>query len=57
MLTEHRKMTENCQLQANEIVGVDPVFRCLPNESALIASGRGITLDRMTASPDEIIEF
>ena len=36
---------------------MDPVLRCLPNESALIASSRGIPFDWMPASSDEVIEF
>lgn len=56
-LTEHRKVAKDRQLQSNEIVGVDPVLRCLPNESALVASSGGIPFNWMTASSDEIIEF
>lgn len=56
-LAKYRKVAKNRQFQANEIVGVDPVLRCLPNESALIASGGGIPFDWVTASSDEIIEF
>ena len=55
--TEYRKMAKNSQFQANEIVGVDPIFRRLPDESALVASSGGIALDRMTAGSDEVIEF
>lgn len=40
VLTEHGKMAKNRQFQANEIVGVDPILGCLPNESALIPPGR-----------------
>ena len=36
---------------------MDPILRRLPNKSALITSGRGVTLDGMTAGPDEIIEL
>jgi len=50
-------MAKNRQFQANEIVGVDPILGSLPNESALIASSRGIALDGMTAGSDEVIEF
>lgn len=50
-------MTKNRQLQANEIVGVNPVLCRLPNESTLIASGRGVPLNWMSASSDEIIEL
>ena len=50
-------MAKNRQFQANKIVGVDPILRCLPNESALISSGRGIALDGMTTGSDEVIEF
>jgi hypothetical protein len=35
---------------------MDPILRCLPNESTLVTSGRGIALNGMTASPDEIME-
>lgn len=35
---------------------MDPILRCLPNESTLIASGRGIALDGMTAGPDKVME-
>jgi hypothetical protein len=56
-LTKYRKVAKNRQFQANEIVGVDPVLGCLPNEGALIASSRGISFDWMTAGSDEIIEF
>lgn len=50
-------MAKNRQFQANEIVGVDPVLRCLPNESALIASSGCISFDWVTAGSDEIVEF
>lgn len=50
-------MAKNRQFQANEIVGVDPILGCLPNESALISPGRGIALDGMTAGSNEVIEF
>jgi len=56
-LTKYRKVAKNRQFQANEIVGVDPVFRCLPDEGTLIASSRGIPFDWMTASSNKIIEF
>lgn len=36
---------------------MDPILRRLPNESTLIASGRGIALDGMTTGSDEVIEF
>jgi len=50
-------MTKNRQFQANEIVGMDPILRCLPNESALVPSGRGIAFDGMTSGSYEVIEF
>lgn len=36
---------------------MNPILRGLPNESALVTTSRGITLNGMTAGPDEIIEF
>ena len=50
-------MAKNRQLQANEIVWVDPILRCLSNESALISSGGSVALDGMTTGSDEVIEF
>ena len=56
-LTEHGKMAKNSQFQAHQIVGMNPILRCLPNESALASSGGGITPDRMSASSDEVIKL
>ena len=50
-------MAKNCQFQANEVIGVDPILGCLANESALIAPGRGVSLNGMTAGSDEVIEL
>lgn len=36
---------------------MDPILCCLSNESALASSGGGITLDRMTAGSDEVVEL
>ena len=50
-------MAKNRQFQTNEIIGVDPVLGCLPNESALISPSRGVALDGVAAGSDEVIEF
>jgi hypothetical protein len=36
---------------------MDPILRGLPDESALIAPCGGVSLDRMTASSDEVVEL
>lgn len=36
---------------------MNPILGRLSNESALVASGRGVALDGMTASSDKIIEL
>ena len=50
-------MTQNRQFQANQIVRVNPILRCLPDESALATPGGGVALDRMTTGSDEVIEL
>ena len=50
-------MAKNRQFQTNEIIGVDPVLCCLPNESALISPSRGVALDGVATCSDEVIEF
>jgi hypothetical protein len=36
---------------------MDPILRGLPDESALIASCGGVSLGRMTASSDKVVEL
>ena len=50
-------MAKNRQFQTNEIIGVDPVLGCLPNESALISPSRRVALDGVAAGSDKVIEF
>jgi hypothetical protein len=49
-------MSKNLQLEMNQIIGMDPIFRGLSNEGALGTSGRRITLNRVSTGSHEIIQ-
>jgi hypothetical protein len=49
-------MSKNLQLEMNQIIGMDPIFRGLSNEGTLGTSGGRIALNWVSAGSHEIIQ-
>jgi hypothetical protein len=50
-------MLEDNELQLDDIVRMNPVFRCLANEVLLLSTGGRVTLDRVAARTDDVVEL
>jgi hypothetical protein len=49
-------MPKNLQLEMNQIIGMDPIFRGLSNEGTLGTSSRRITLNWVATGSHKIIK-
>ena len=57
LITQNRQMAQNSQFEWHQVIGMHPIFGGLTDKCTLIPTSAGISLNRMSAGANKVIEL